>query len=152
MNHEQPLVWHYTLLPKVKIIQADPILKPFGKPGQVPAVWFSEEQKWEPTAACNWKATLADGTTKYLGMIELFQAHGGLYRFGVGPETAPVIWYDYWAMIADDVANVMMDGAFELGANPDNWRASLAPVKSDQWIRVEMWIEPGQWEPCKKRG
>jgi hypothetical protein len=151
MNHEQQLVWHYTLLPKVKIIQADPVLKPFAKPGQVPAVWFSTEQVWEPTAACNWEATLADGTKKFLNMIELFQAHGGIYRFGVLPEAAPLTWHEYQAMIDGHVAEAMLEGALELGADPDHWRASLDPVGHQQWLRVEMWMEEDGWELLKKK-
>lgn len=117
MSDEQQLVWHYTILPKIKLIQADPVLRPYGRLGQTPAVWFSTEQLWEPTATCNWEATLRSGETQLLDMDGLFKAHGGLYRIRVSPETAPILWEDYRAMINDDLAVAMLDGASELKAD-----------------------------------
>ncbi len=151
MTQEQQPVWHYTTLTKIKIIERDPILRPFGKDGQKPAVWFSKDQTWEPTAACNHLATLADGTEQFLDMKGLFQVTGGLYRFGVLPEDAPITWEVYRSLIDPDVGQVMVDGATRLRASPDNWRASLSPIEENKWKVVQMWTEESVWKTLNRR-
>jgi hypothetical protein len=139
MSHAHQLVWHYTVRPKVVEIHPQGVLTPFGKPGQVEAVWFSTQQLWEPTAACNWLGQRADGTVEFLDMAALYRFHGGLFRFGVVPETAPVRWEEYRNLVTRDVAEAMLEGAIELGADPGCWRASLDPVLQDRWAAVDRW-------------
>jgi len=50
------LVWHYTLLTKLQMILNDGLIKPTDvmiDPREKPAVWFSSNQAWEPTATKN---------------------------------------------------------------------------------------------------
>ncbi len=151
-TNESQLVWHYTVLPKVKIIKQDPQLRPFGKPGILPAVWFSTEQDWEPTAACNWQAEKADGTKEFLDRDGLYKAHGGLYRFGVRPEIAPITWDEFSKGLPEEVIKAMLDGANELGADPAKWRATKASVPQDQWEVVQMWDgEAKVWKNLAKK-
>ena len=146
------LIWHYTVLPKVKLIQRNLVLMPFGKPGLPGAVWFSTEQDWEPTAACNWQAVMADGTKQYLDRDGLYKALGGLYRFGVLPDTAPLTWEEFSEELSEEVVKAMLDGAKELGADPATWRATKIAVPQDKWVIVQMWDGRKEtWENLGKK-
>ena len=149
-NRKVNMVWHYTILPKVKKIERDHVLKPFGTPGQIPAVWFSEDQEWEPTAACNWIGEKTDGSRNFLDRDGLYRAHGGLYRIGVRPDDAPLTWEQYKLQIHITVQSAMLDGAKALGANPEKWRASTVEVPEKKWLAVQMW-NGDEWIDCTRK-
>ena len=49
----KPMAWHYTVTVRAALILAEGVIRPatVGVPdGEIPVVWFSTRQFWEPTA------------------------------------------------------------------------------------------------------
>ncbi|WP_038214371.1 hypothetical protein [Xenophilus azovorans] len=75
--------WHYTTKARAVDILGDSILKPSStgvQPPEKPVVWFSLNQRWEPTAN---KAIVHNGALRTLTMTETHTVGGGLCRFGI---------------------------------------------------------------------
>ena len=121
--------WHYTnktMLFRMFSLGAIPPTDAGIVLGELPAVWFSIRQDWEPSA------------TPGLGPA----------RIGVAPIAAPILWADFprKARLPQQVAKVLAASAKDMGANPRDWRCSLEAVPRSKWRAVEIWYR-GRWTP-----
>lgn len=107
-----------------------------------PAVWFSAEQFWEPTA----NKRLDNGRS--LDMRETEEHGCGLFRIEVPESTAKLRWADYRQLSGDSSAVVrgLARVARSWRANPSHWRVSFDPVPPDSFIGVEM-LARDSWQP-----
>ena len=110
-----------------------------------PAVWFSLDQNWEPTAQKAW--TDEAGAFIRLGMEGTHQHCGGLARIGVALETCPHDWRAFKRLSgarAGMLRHLDKVGRAQ-GADPANWRVSFDPVPQRFWIAIEVW-NGREWE------
>jgi hypothetical protein len=134
------LIWHYTTeIHSLKIIN-DGILKPsYGEKamGVKPALWFSKNPDWEPTATK--LAADSEGNIIELSKeqhLKLF----GMIRFGIEfDETFLISWikYKFKSKIDGRIYNRLDKLGKMQGANPKDWYASFQGVASNKWVTIE---------------
>jgi len=86
------IAWHYTIRRKFRAIVASGELLPTylgAKPPELPVLWFSLNQEWEPTALKD-RCDL-DGVAPTLGKKRARQPAGKLIRFGYPAEKC-IMW------------------------------------------------------------
>lgn len=134
-------LYHYTTYKQLKLILSDNVLKlsEFEKKqgDRHPAVWFSANPFWEPTA------------TKIMGTIfgqkpmtkEEQHKHFGCARISIYYEKDLITWakYKHVSGLKEDYLDRMELAGEVKGANPDDWFASFTPVKRDKWVDIEVW-------------
>lgn len=136
------MIWHYTVVERLQRILHEGELRPssVGVPKkEKPALWFSSNPLWEPTANRLWKDI--DGRVVRLSKDQTHVLGGGLARIGVAAEVAPHDWKSYKKAsgITTDRAKRIYDEAIRIGARPGEWFAALEAVGSRQWLSVEVW-------------
>ncbi len=146
---DKPLIWHYTVVERLKQILVDGVLRPaaLGALKSVkPVVWFTTNQDGEPTANRLWQSP--SGSWTRLGKDQTIVLFGGLARIGVAPAVAPIDWKTYkdQSGIPPKSANTIYNEAVSVGSRPGNWFATFEPVARQQWLAVEVW-EYEQWLP-----
>lgn len=132
-----PRLFHYTTASSlVRILDARTI-KPSGvfMPGEVPVVWCSFREPWEPSASFHPAVTFED-----LADIDT------PCRIEIDPAAAPFDW-----AVWREAANVgwrtrrrLKRAAKRAGANIADWRMSVEPIGVDDWICVECFVD-GAW-------
>ena len=140
------LLWHYTTGEKFIAIVQDGLIKPTASridPRERPAVWFSTNQWWEPTAS---KTLQSGGKLRALNMSETAAYGKGLVRFGVAAETAPVSWRQFRMLsgVSPETYRNLVRAGKKHGADPHQWYASFEPVSKDKWLAVEV-FQDGRW-------
>lgn len=134
------MIWHYTIGESFAAIRRDGLILPADEciaMGELPIVWFSKEQFWEPTVT---KAPLlSDGTSEVLGMDGLFKHGILLIRIGVDSATAPYTWSEMKESsgMPPQIARGLASVGRRQGANPSRWRGTFEAVSSDKWKAVE---------------
>jgi hypothetical protein len=142
-------VWHYTIGKRFAQIMADGAIKPATAhvpKDERPIVWFSLNERWEPTAR---KMTVnPDGTLVPLDMMGTEEHGGGLVRIGVAPETAPYDWKTLrkTSGMSSRMASSLSRAATEMGARPRDWRGTFEPVPRSSWTAIER-FQNGVWVP-----
>lgn len=147
------LRWHYTTGNDFKkIVESGEIQPSRGRvpPSERPAVWFSTEPIWEPTAT---KAWINPDGTKVLSMAINAEKGGGLFRIGVLSETAPHDWHAFKQLsgITSKMAKGLYNVAKEQNARPGRWYVTFEVVPKSAWVSVETWdgINPAGWMPLE---
>jgi hypothetical protein len=139
-------VWHYTTDTKLDSIYADGELKPTAKgvpDRERPALWFSSNQIWEPTA--NKAFALANGTPvrplTSQEMLEMFQ----LVRFGIDSKLL-LPWHRLRkvANIGSIEQRRLIKAARKVGSSPVQWFGSLEPIALNQLTRQN--FITGKWK------
>ena len=144
-----PLVlWHYTVVERLQRIVHGGEIRPatVGGPKRAkPAVWFSSNPVWEPTANRLWRDDI-DGRTVRLSKDQTYVLGGGLARIGVAPDVAPHDWkaYRHLSGISADQAKAIYDEAVGAGSRPGEWFATFDIVPRSKWLAVEIW-DNEQW-------
>jgi hypothetical protein len=140
------LAWHYTTGEKFVKIVASGYLMPTGvlvQPPERPVLWFSLNQRFEPTAQ---KAVIEGGAMRILSVEETGQLCGGLVRFGMSPRklltgdklrTRARIARPFWAGLCR--AGVRQK------ADPAHWLGCLDAVPVDRLV-IEVMNDAGEWE------
>lgn len=157
------MLWHYTSGDNLRKIARDRVLRPFGSPVELPAVWFTAHTDWDPGARVDPTRqavadipheVLVEGCTAWLAgggpralveRIDQFRAPwrardiGGFARIGVAPETATVTWREFTQLTGMPLNVVSIQEQLDRagGAEPDEWRVSLGPVPAEKWLAVE---------------
>jgi hypothetical protein len=74
----------------------------------------------------------------------------GLVRLGVSLAVARYPWKKFLKKSGIDRATArrLADSAKVLGANPQDWFVSFAPVGMQDWRAVDVWHE-GEWVPVE---
>jgi hypothetical protein len=137
------LLWHYTTNCRFKLIDAEGFLRPAAPKTskERPAVWFSSDLFYEPTAAAK----------EARNMCEMINAGFTLVRIGVSPNRARLVYWTKFKRvsgISDFMARVLEFGGRKMGANPKNWWACFDPVPRECWAGVEAWsVDAARWLP-----
>lgn len=143
------MLWHYTAVERLRRILQDGEIRPAtqGIPKkQKPAVWFSSNPVWEPSANRLWQDL--DGRVVRLSKDQTHVLGGGLARIGVAPDTAPHDWKAYKRLsgISTARAKAIYEEAIRAGARPGEWLASFDAVGRAKWLSVEVW-DGDRWVP-----
>lgn len=153
MTAEPSLVWHYTTGHLRQAIELTGALMPtndHAPKGEPPAVWFSPDERWEPTAAKGWIGP--DGTRRRLTQRETCERGGGLVRFGVDPDRVPLVsWAGFRAVCLEHrvprgYLNALERVSRDQGANPREHFAALALVRREDWARVDVLDTAAGWD------
>ena len=132
---DPPVVFHYTTGLKLKQIINSGAIKPTTAKIELhekPVAWFSTQEHWEPTAT---KVPIPG----MAGQIATAQAQGGLVRITVPGTCAPYA-FPQLPLIAGTKPTVcigLLMAGVELGADPDTWRFTPAPVPTSLFREVE---------------
>lgn len=136
-------LWHYTVRQHLSGILADKEIRPaiIGVlPGERPAVWFSSNPLWERTAR---KGLMDERTGKIRELNTMAENHkyGGLVRIEADTQVVPINWAEFKRVsgIGRKVARGLQAIAREVGANPDEWYCSFAPVSIFDCYQVDEW-------------
>jgi hypothetical protein len=136
---QENLIWHYTTKVHYPKIVNDGFLRPSKGDktmGAKPALWFSKNPFWEPTAtklAGDSLGNIYKLTLKQ--QLELF----GMIRFGVEFDNSLVSWsrYKYKSNIKNKWYSYLELSGIKQGANPNDWFVSFERVTSDKWVTVQ---------------
>lgn len=136
------LLWHYTPLVHIPHIIADKRIKTADAAidvGEKPAVWFSANQLWEPTAGKRWRRP--DGNVHLLSMHETHSLGQGPVRIGVSRDTAPHNWDAFRRLsgVSKKTAGYMKKAGYARGARISEWFVTFNPVPIELWVAVEVW-------------
>ncbi|MBN9407231.1 MAG: hypothetical protein J0I00_17635 [Burkholderiales bacterium] len=132
------LAWHYTIHDKRAAIDAAGELRPadaFIGANERPVIWFSLNQRWEPTASKGIidAKTGARRTATIAEMVEL--GGGPLLRYGIAPRLLlPSNELRLRARISGRMWRGMVASGRAIGANPSDWFGSLQPVAVAQCV------------------
>jgi hypothetical protein len=120
---------------------AKPISQVVG--GEMPAVWFTTRETFEPTAM---KGMMMGGFRRTMSLDEMEQHGNGLARIGVRAELVPADWQHHvrHSGITSKMARALAGSASAVGSDPRQWRVHYAPVSSSVWSAVQVW-RAGQW-------
>lgn len=131
------IVWHYTTDECARGILASGTIEPartYVIPPERPAVWLSQEQYWEPTAAKG--VAQAFGSPKTATFAEMVAA--GLVRFGF-EDVGFIRWRQMHGRLR--IPRKKMRGlaavAIEQEGNPNRWRAKLGGLSMADCVAVE---------------
>ncbi len=144
------IAWHYTTGHRAIDIVKDGFINPATcnvAPHEIPVVWFSLHQVWEPTA----RKGLIDKTTgkKVIATVRQMDTYcGGLYRFGVEINRL-VRWCDLsrLAGIRTATAEKLARAGRKLGATPSDWFGTVEKIALDGDVRIERRTD-GAWKTC----
>lgn len=140
--------WHYTVGSRALQIRETGFIMPataYVPEGEIPVVWFSTRQHWEPTAN---KATVENGERRSLTFAETIDRGGGGYRFGLSP-TRLIPWKQLVdeAQIRPEMAAALIRAAKRSGADPMFWYGAFEPVpigeciierlQDNVWVKAE---------------
>ena len=146
-------VWHYTILDRAKRILLDGKIKAAtaGVPTrEIPVVWFSAQQVWEPTAnkMVVRKHALEFETKITLTTRQMFDGVAGpLVRFGIDSDTLlPWAILKRKAKISRKEQTRLIKKAKLVGSDPMLWYGHLYNLVL--WDTIEGWVE-GKWYPVE---
>lgn len=152
-------LWHYTTGKHLRGILETGAILPNATPGldgkriEVPAVWFTYSDDWEPGTGAGTQATpdrvfraaagfLKDGEEGLRRAMPHPSPRevGMLARIRVAPEVAPLTWRDFVNQGLFDPSTAPVQQAVDraLGADQDEWRASLEAVPASKWLAIEV--------------
>jgi hypothetical protein len=146
-TQKMKIIWHYTTLSHAKRIVADKFLKVSKVEkslGLKPAIWFSKNHIWEPTAT----KMVSDeyGQVREL-TIEEQREILGMIRFGIEfDKTKLISWrkYQYQSRIASRLYNAMEEAGIAKGAKSEDWYACFSNIRCDKWLKIEQY-DGKQW-------
>ena len=129
------IAWHYTIGKHAASIIEGGVIRGATEhvpTGEMPVVWFSLRQHWEPTA--NKMIRSADGTVRFGTMADTIRIGGG-WRFGLPvSELLPYRDLKRAANISGETARGLERVARRQGADPALWYGSLTPVEVSRCI------------------
>ena len=137
------LVWHYTTGSQLPTIAQSHGLIPTAPPfasSAAKVLWFSRQQRWEPSAAnMEWKRHEVFRTQSQA------QAQGrtlnGLYRFGLSRSDNRLLpWPTITRIAGIDVpeALAMVASGIRAGANPTDWLGTMSAISLSE-LRFQAW-------------
>jgi hypothetical protein len=141
------LAWHYTTGEKFLLIVESGELRPTDigvSYPEKPILWFSLEQKWEPTAC---KAILENGELKTLSMEETFEYGKGLVRFGIRLDSL-----HHWkklirkSQMAADMVKQLESTGLQQGADKNLWYGSIGIIPLSRCKSIQVMNNNGEWQ------
>lgn len=136
------IIWHYTSCihlegiinaQKLKVSEAD------RRFGFKPAVWFSKNQMWEPTASK--MATTEEGKIVTLSPSEQLKTIG-MVRIGIEHTNELVSWakYKHVGKIPLPFYERLEEVGKQKGGKPADWYCLFRNVESYKWVTVEQYV------------
>jgi hypothetical protein len=136
-------VYHFTTLPALKMIMSSGALRPSGcesemeKDQRTPVLWFTEvRESYESTAL-------------KFGFMDIKAQSSCItcVRIAVPASLAPLTWMDYIRVsnLRRSIMAAYEHAALMTGSNVNNFRASLHPVPTSEFLDVHVW-KGGQWK------
>ena len=142
-------VWHYTPLAHAESILQSGRLLPSNARAEreIPLLWFSCEQRWEPTAG---KLVVApSGRLKMASWEEQLRVYG-VFRLGLSEADSRLLHWSQACKAArtprKERLGMEQQGRL-LGANPARWRACLQSLQISE-LSVQCLDAAEQWTPC----
>lgn len=151
-TRKQPTIrkFHYTTMEKLQLIFETEEIRPatacVDTDAERPAVFFSIEKQWEPTA--NKAMITKDGKLHPLNSIDKMLEHAGLLaRIEINPAAAPYTWEDYVRLSGIDrtIAKGLESVAEKDGSNVKHFYVSFSPVGVDQWLNIQIMDSRKTW-------
>ena len=132
------LIWHYTSnfhLEKILKSQTLKVSEAERLYGLKPAVWFSKNSIWEPTAT----KMIFNGIKVILLTPEEQLSMIGMMRIAIEYNSSLISWakYKYVSKIPISLYNDMEKAGKEKGAKPSDWYCSFKNIPSSQWKSIE---------------
>ncbi len=142
MASKPAIIWHYTTKEKLTAILSDGKLKVSEAEKRLklrkPALWFSANQVWEPTAT----KMIGDGlgNTRQLTIQEQHEMVG-LARIGINYSSGYITWakYRHESGLNHSTLDSMEKVGIEKGGNPADWFATFKNVPEEKWVSVQVW-------------
>ena len=145
-------IYHYTTGDRfAAIVQAGEIRVSRGgvEPPEIPAVWLSTADTWEASAS---KGVITNGRRRVATLDEMIRWCGCLVRIRIDPALVDLIpaaglpaalSIPAWSFVR------LVASGLAMGANPSDWRATLAPIPISAFAGVEFAVEtqPVHWHP-----
>jgi hypothetical protein len=135
--------WHYTTGECFIKIAESGVLElatAFLPEGEKPVLWFSINQKWEPTSG---KGLIKNGGHRALKTMQENYEHGrGLARFGYPPDGL-IPWVKL--PIRSETKRGLEKAGRLCGANPFHWMGALLPIDITDTV-IEIMNNHGVWE------
>lgn len=133
------IIWHYTTITAADNINVEQIIKVSEterKFGLKPAVWFSKNPDWEPTATKLVGDNL--GNIRLMTKQEQFD-NFGLCRIGIKFTDELISWakYKHAGRIAPLKHEQMELDGINRGGNPKDWYASFNNIPAEKWITFD---------------
>lgn len=140
------LAWHYTLGRHLLPILENGHLLPHDQPDtpavECPVLWFSLNQRYEPSAA---KRLELDGVPQPATLTVMRQLGNGVYRLGVPPRnllTGEALRKH--ARISKDRWQALAQQAQACGAAISEWYGTIDPLPASECV-IEVWQPDGSW-------
>ncbi len=135
--------FHYTTWEKLQQIFESEEIRPatafVDTTTERPAVFFSIDKQWELTAN---KSLKKDDGSIYLIRTtdEMIKYAGRLARIEIIPEAASYTWTDYVKLSGIDFnyAKRLEKIARDAGSNVNHFYVNFEPVKTDQWLNIQI--------------
>ncbi len=141
------IAWHYTKGVHLQKIIEDGELRPATEGvsrSEKPIIWFSTNQRWEPTAGIG---TIENGKLRTATMEETAEVAGGLARIGVDTDETDLLdWRELKELsgMSSQTAQALYRAAIGSGARPGEWLGRFSPVAQDEWVAVDVFRD-GDW-------
>lgn len=137
-------VWHYTVIEYLPKIRGYGMLLPSNASaeGELPLLWFSANQEWEPTAAKPMRT--ATGRLVTPSMREVFEL-GRAIRFGLPSNDPRLMSWRAACKFAGTprrMREAMERVGVEQGGKPGEWYATSEPVPVEELV---MQVYSGHW-------
>lgn len=142
------MVWHYAPWAYLEEISRSGALKPSNAKAENehPLLWFSANQKWEPTATKMRRSE--NGEAIPLTFAEQAESFGCI-RFGLPASDSRLLNWPDSCKAAGTPGNLkrgMENAGRRCGANPYHWFAVSSEIRLNE-LHFQVWID-GQWHPA----
>ena len=141
------LAWHYTSGQcAIQIVESELILPVFENVprNEKPAVWFSLNQSWEPTATKGILDSIS-GKRRNATMDEMERLAGGCYRFGLDPSRL-LCWsaLKVKTRMRPKMVRALERVAYQVGSDPSHWMGTTEAVSLRDVVVLQKRIM-GSW-------
>jgi hypothetical protein len=142
-------LWHYAPACHLDRIGETGHLRPSnaGAPAELPLLWFSANQVWEPTAAKMVRDVA--GCVRTLTHLEMRKL--GIVRFGIASTDSRLFSWKSACNLAGtprDMRRTLERVGIKSGAHPQHWFATPAPMPLDE-LTLQIW--DGGWKAIDYR-
>ena len=145
----EDFVWHYAPWAYLPEMVSDGRLKTSnaGASNELPMLWFSANQHWDPTATKLMHTRLGQVRLTFAQQASQF----GCIRFGLPADDSRLLnWGDacHAAKTSRENRRQMERLGRKLGAKPAHWFATVSDINLSE-LRFQVWLPEYFWQPAK---
>lgn len=143
-HHTKNMLWHYAPWSYLSSMVESGVLLPSNAmaPQQTPMLWFSANQKWEPTAT----KAMGDSTGRIFQITFNQQVEfSGCIRFGIASNDPRLLkWKDACAVAntTSHMRGCLEKAGMQMGGNPAHWFGTPASMPLSELL-LQVWV--GHW-------